>query len=86
MKTILLLASILAVTALAATNGGEYRTYSNLTVWVERENEIGIIDTFIVKDIVSKSFTQGRTTLRTSTGLQIDVSQPKLRIVQEVGE
>lgn len=67
-------------------DGGNYFTYCNLTVWIERQNELGEMDTIKIENVVAKTIYPSSILLKVAGGKRINVVEPNQKIIKEAGE
>lgn len=74
---------VISCSILLAKDG--YTTYADLTVWVERENELGFKETIQIDHIVSKTIKGNKTELRYMEPYRsmVTIYEPKEKIIKE---
>lgn len=59
-----------------------YETYCDATVTVERQNELGMMDTFEIKGVVSKSVNGAVTVLHVDRYTTYTITEPREKIIK----
>ena len=66
----------------AAPRDWTYDTYAAATVTVERQNELGFMDTFVIKGVVSKAVNGAVTVLHLDRYTIYTITEPREKIIK----
>lgn len=86
MRIVFYMVAIAVLWFCLSVKADSYETYADLTVWIERENELGFRDTVVIEHVVSKTtYDTGEIRLRVAhgTGSTQWCKYPKSVIIKE---